>query len=279
MHVCQAPYRQLYEDLLDYSGACAYQDVLAPWVESHREEVKWLRAFGKRTGDPFPWAPPFLQATIEDRWRLYALSRVNQLLMLRFQHGDADQSDYQGPESSIAGYRRFAETLGMEVVSAGRFSPFYNEIVTAEPAANPGAPLTLTAEYWPALMLGSMMFSRAGVGVSGGEKLMLPGIAVSSTLYWALWRKNRPYNDLSHGWGSNSQWRTSFRRDYHIGGRLYFNVDGEYDLAKCHRRRGGEDDLTLAERIELLMHRCFIKTAKPHDDLWPYDDRYSVPIN
>ena len=64
------------------------------------------------------------------------------------------------------------------------------------------------------------MFSRAGVAVCGGKDYIQPEIAMSSTIYWAFRRKYRPYSDLSHGWGSNSQWRTSFRRDYRIGGRF-----------------------------------------------------------
>ena len=273
MHSDQFPYYQLYEKLTDFSGAGAYQSVLAPWVESHREEVHWLRAFGERTGDPIP------PATIEGLWRLYALSRVNEVLLLRFQQGNADGSNYEGPELSVREYRRFAESLGLEAVSAGRFSPFFHEIVTAEPAENPSTPISLAGEYWPALMLGGMMFSRAGVAVCANKDYIQPAIAMSSTIYWAFRRKYRPCSDLSHGWGSNSQWRTSFRRDYRIGGRFHFNVDGEHDLAKGRSYRGGEDDLTQAERIELLMNRCFIKAAKPHDDLWPYGDRYSVPVD
>ena len=31
--------------------------------------------------------------------------------------------------------------------------------------------------------------------------------------------------DQSVGWGSNSQWGTKFRRDYHFPGEFHFNVD------------------------------------------------------
>jgi hypothetical protein len=123
-----------------------------------------------------------------------------------------------------------------------------------------------------------MMFSRAGVAVHGGTDRIRPQIATSSKMYWAFRRKNRPYHDLSQGWGSNLQWRTSLRRDYRIGGRFYFNVDGKNDLEGSGFRSPNEDGLSLAERIELLTNRCFIRTAKPHGDLWPYDDCYSVPI-
>ena len=58
-----------------------------------------------------------------------------------------------------------------------------------------------------------------------------------------------------------------FRRDYRIGGRFYFNVDGEHNIANAG---GSEDGLTQAERIELLTHRCFIdhKAACGFVALW-----------
>ena len=79
------------------------------------------------------------------------------------------------------------------------------------------------------------------------------------------------------GWGSNSQWRTAFRRDYQIGGDFFFNVDGVHDLA--YQTSGADrDDLTQQERIELLIHRHFITVDKPHEDLWPYDDVYRMAV-
>ena len=273
MHSDQFPYCQLYEILTDFSGAGAYRSVLAPWVETHREEVDWLRAFGERTGDPR------LRATVEDRWRLYALSRVNEILLLRFQRGNADGPAYEGPDLSIADYKRFAESLGLEAVSAGQFSPFFHEIVTAEPAENPSAPIALTAEYWPALVLGGMMFSVAASRCAAARTGYGPILQCLPRFTGLSGASTGPIAIYTHGWGGNSQWRTGFRRDYRIGGRFDFNADGEHDLAKGGRYGGGEDGLTQAERIELLMNRCFIRTAKPHDDLWPYGDRYSVPVD
>ena len=87
------------------------------------------------------------------------------------------------------------------------------------------------------------------------------------------WRtRNRPFQDLSHGWGSNSQWRTSFRRDYRIGQEFHYNVDGKHDLAAPGATAEDRDGLTREERTELLTNRCFVRTTKPHGDLWPYDD-------
>lgn len=124
-------------------------------------------------------------------------------------------------------------------------------------------------------MLGNMLFARGGVDVCAGKIIFKPGIADASTLYWADRRKGRPVNDLSHGWGSNSQWRTSFRRDYVAGDTRFYNVDGKYDLAEQAADAadtGRSPVLTLAERIELLTQRCLVSSTTAHDDLFPYDD-------
>ena len=44
-------------------------------------EVEWLANFAARRGTPVP------EATTAELWRLYALSRVNETMLLRFQTG------------------------------------------------------------------------------------------------------------------------------------------------------------------------------------------------
>lgn len=129
-------------------------------------------------------------------------------------------------------------------------------------------------------MLGSMLFSRAGVSVSGGRDVFNARIAETSSLFWAVRRKSRPHQDLSHGWGGNSQWRTDFRRDYRVDNKCFYNVDAQHDLSVA-RPTGPYPDsadypLSRDERVELLTHRCFVRTARPSDDLWPYDDKLTV---
>jgi len=96
-------------------------------------------------------------------------------------------------------------------------------------------------------------------------------------MYWTWRRRCRPAADLSHGWGSNSQWRTHIRRDYRVGDTLIFNFDGEHDLASS-AFDGGDDGLTCGELIELVTHRCFITVDKPHHDRFPYRYRHRVDI-
>jgi hypothetical protein len=61
----------------------------------------------------------------------------------------------------------FAESLGLSVAEPRSFSPFYHEIVAVEQADNEDQPVTLLSTFWPCLLLGNMLFSRAGARVSG----------------------------------------------------------------------------------------------------------------
>jgi hypothetical protein len=268
MHASQADYRELFELIHATKRRPVYDHVLAPWVESHGIEVDWLRSFASRRGIPIPPAEP------EDLWRLYALSRVNEVLLLRFQRGRADGTDWAGPDISRDEYVSFAESLGLTVSEAPWFSPFYHEIVKVDQANDVEQPVALVSTFWPCLMFGDMLFSRAGVRVSGGRRFVSKEVAELSTLYWAYRRKNRPYQDLSHGWGSQSQWRTSFRRDYRLGQEFHYHADGKHDLGVSEPPAEDRDGLSRDERIELLTNRCFVTAAKAHRDLWPYDDTF-----
>jgi hypothetical protein len=122
-------------------------------------------------------------------------------------------------------------------------------------------------------MLGDMLFARAGVHVEGGADFVVKTFAERSAMFWTWMRCNRPTQDLSMGWGSNSQWRTDFRRDYILGDRAHLNVDAR----PAHMR---DEELTPEKRRELLLNRCFIKTLEPTpaNSLWPYDETAVVPF-
>lgn len=269
MHVDQQPYRELYDAML--GGGGEFQaDSLTVWIARNSAEAEWLRNLRLRSAPQNPMAQ-------EELWRLYALSRIIQLLALSFQTGTADGSSWSGPGVSQAEFRSFALALGLTVVEPQTFSPFDCEITGVKRTDDRDAPIELLGSQWPCLMLGEMLICRAGASVAGGANFIDQTVAASSTLYWACRRKTRPYQDLSHGWGSNSQWRTSFRRDYRTASHVYYNVDGQHDLASETLAPEKDDSLSRQERIELLTHRCFVVTNKPSDDLWPYDDRIALP--
>lgn len=262
--------RELYQALMAYDGAATYSDLLRPWLANNRADARWIRDFGNCQGSPIP------AADYDDLFRLYALSRVFETLLLRFQNGEADGSNWPGPALTVAEYTTFADATGLKVVQPTRYTPFHHEVVAVEACKDPLAAPVLLANHWPCLMIGNMLFMRAGVTVLAAEHQLAPGIADVATIYWSHRRKNRPTNDLSHGWGSNSQWRTCFCRDYQIRDTYFFNVDGKSNLKDLPNNAIDDSGLSKSERMELLVNRSFVVTKKPHGDLCPYDDTISV---
>ncbi len=156
-------------------------------------------------------------------WNLYALSRVNDLLLMSFQSSDVDA---KLPTISHYEYESFFTAIGFTLADFEEFSPLHHEIIRVEQSADDNEPIQVYEQLWPELMLGQMVFSRAGVSVLGGRWHIVKDVAERSTLYFSFRRANRKTSDLSVGWGSNSQWRTSFRRDYQVGKTCIYNVDG-----------------------------------------------------
>jgi hypothetical protein len=257
MHADQQPYRTLYDDMLDYDGSDLYRDVVQPWLREQDGERRWLDAFAARRGSPVP------AASIEDRWHLYAFSRIVELLQLSFSPTPYHPGTWGTKSIGAEDYAELMSFFGLQRIDVAAFHPFFHEVVSVDP--KPG-PVTITKEYWHAYMLGPLMITRAGCAVAGD---LNKDIAENSTLYWSFARRNRPTIDLSNGWGSNSQWRTEFRRDYLLEGARYYNVDGD--------GRERLEELTPEERVELLRHRCFVNCAKPDKDLWPYEERLVEP--
>lgn len=259
----QLPWIELFEAISRYRGADVYEGLLESWPGGHRGEVEWLSDFRRRAGDGVG------DAADEDLCRLYAISRVATQLLLRFQSGRADGTDYPGPEILVEGYQLFFESLGFHVPEAKEFHPFFHEVVTVE-GVDRIVPVQVTARNWPPLMLGNMMFARGGVAISASTTDVVKEIAERSKMYWANRRKNRPCEDQSHGWGSNSQWRTALRRDYRLANGYCYNIDAEVSL---NDPDADVWDLDRDTMIELVRHRCLVRAADNDVDLYPY--RYS----
>jgi len=276
-------FRALCHDYLNYTGDALYHDVLEPQEARARESVAALshhRTFGATANDG-------------DLWEWYALSRLCDYLIAGLPL-DIYESlpDREPPQIAPIEYEAFFDALGFAPIptESEPFHPFFHEIVRVIEDAGATAP-TIDREYWRGYMWGQMLFARAGVAVRCPPGYFDKGIAEKSCLYFTYYRRHRPTSDLSHGWGSNSQWRTHFRRDYHTGDAFHFNVDGKYplgdeaafvaslsphDRAQYAEERGSADALTMDERIELLTHRSFVRCAKDGSDRFPFSDRYTV---
>lgn len=199
------------------------------------------------------WAPAAPASLIE----AYALHRVDAWLRLAFQRPVREVGG--AIDVALDAYVELWRELGLTVIEPPIFHPFAVEIVDVEPDPDPAAPPALVELIWPCLMWGRMLFARAGGRIRAGAEVIDGPIACTSTLYWAHVRRDRPCQDRSTGWGSNSQWSTCFRRDYVDGDRLRYNVDAT----------PGRHALT-ARDDELLRYRCAVR-APALEDEWPYD--------
>jgi len=272
-------FRSLYEELTGPAKRDPARDVLWSWPDRARALLDPLRVYGRAEARTRTYRQG---ERIDDEvlgalFELYALSRVSDILLLPHQHGDHGGS-WRGPQVGLDERTSFFEALGFGRVPDHPFHPFYHEIVDAESSADEAEPIAIVGEVWPGLMLDDLMFCRSGVRVRGGARHIRPEVATRSTLYWAYRRRNRPHEDLSHGWGHNSQWGTRFRRDYADGAHFYYNVDEELDVLLPELSpdpNPAREDLEPAERVELLTNRCFIHCLKQHDNRWPYDDTYT----
>jgi hypothetical protein len=242
MHIDQQPYRNVYDLIQEYDGSELYGDIVRPWLRAEDGERRWLDAFARRGGEPVP------EAGVEELWRLYALSRIVEILRLRLRSGE---------------HAELMQLLGMQRIERPAFHPFFHEIVTVEQAVEERAGIEVVKESWPGYLLGPLLVCRAGVAVTAGAAHVDKTIAETSAMYWAFARRDRRTVDLSQGWGGNSQWRTFFRRDYLLDGVLHYNVDAQLFTHS-------PDDLTAEEQLELLRFRCFVKCTKPDEDRWPY---------
>ncbi|MFD8595478.1 hypothetical protein ACFV1L_10795 [Kitasatospora sp. NPDC059646] len=217
---------------------------------------------------------------------LYALSRVADVLCLEFQppYGGGPVRDGTRMGVGREEYLGFFARLGMaEVGAGGGFDPFLHEIAELVPAEDPDAPIELLDVLWPGLLLGELLFTRAGVRVRAGARVAEPGWADRSPMYWAFRRRGRRPVDLSHGWGSNSQWRTGHRMDFRTADGDRWNVVRHAERVSDHC--AGHHRLTPAEADELVRHRCLLRrpVGRPEliadsrvaADLWPY--RWSLP--
>ncbi|MFC9627024.1 hypothetical protein ACFTXM_46095 [Streptomyces sp. NPDC056930] len=291
--------RELYKALCDHDGADAHDVVVAPWLARARGDYRALLATA--AGDGAWWSGEGPQGSGYLLQELYALSRVSDLLLLAFQppadevpewpwahrHGPPDQ----GPVLSRHEYLDLFTALGMTPFDDTVFDPFLHEIVDVEQVDDPHTPIRITQVVWPGLMLGQLLFSRAGVRVRAGADHAQRGVADRSPLYWTFLRRHRPTVDLSHGWGHNAQWATDFRLDYRTATAQRLNaagrvgIDGSEDLSPDHPKNLSPEErlLTPDERRELLRHRCLLRVPEAAGalaevpgwqmDLFPFDWR------
>jgi hypothetical protein len=208
-------------------------------------------------------------------YQLYAASRVRDILLLAHQPGPAagevleldralgrEQPVFQPvPVGQII---RFFAGIGCQPVTEASFDPILHEIITCDSADDPAAPVQVTGQAWPALMIGELVFARAGVHVRAGSAHAVSGVADRSALHWEYWRRHRTTSDGSFYWGHNSQWRTELRRDYITGrGHVYDSDAFSSSNSTRHIRLTGESarPRLTADQASFIKNRCQLRTG------------------
>ncbi|MER5728986.1 hypothetical protein ABT084_11750 [Streptomyces sp. NPDC002138] len=249
----------------------AFLAVVDPWLEEHADAVLKalapLAAFGGWTRTEYEFGDPLETA--------YALSRVSDALIYKFQPLLPPGSEMpwahdihepeRWPHVTRDQYLAAFARLGMAPIGDVAFDPFFHEVVHVAQHEDPGAPVEITGTLWPGLMFGQMLFSRTGITVRAGARHLTAGIADRSPLHNVFMRRYRETSDGSLSWGSNSQWKTDFRRDYLTDAAFHFDIDEEPDSDRNFR--GEPRKLTSAERSDLVRYRCLTRPLQ-NPDAW-----------
>ncbi len=176
-------------------------------------------------------------------------------------------------------YIEFNKLIGLDIETPKLFDTFTCEIIEAQNGEND---FQVIQCLFPAIKLKNIIIKRAGVKILlSADKYDLTLIN-DATIYWTFRRKNRKYLDLSHGWGSNSQWRTNLRLDIETDSSFIYNHKGKFNLTNLTPEileELSQQNLEIQDAIELTKYRHFIKSKKDDNDLFPYEFRYEEKKN
>lgn len=257
--------RELYELILRYEGQLVFDEVLLPWLTDNEHYEEYLYQFE----DEYP-------VEHEDQWEFYALSRVLDLLTLQFQpDNNADGTpSWPGPQLTVAEYCEFVRLLDLRISTPTHYHCFDCEILEAVKGKRD---FQLLTTCFPAVKLNNLLIKRAGVIIEVNQGDATVASLNTATIYWAHWRKNRKYEDLSRGWGSNSQWRTDARIDIETDTKFIYNPQGKFNLSTDSPEVSTalkNYELTIAQAIEVVTNRQFITLINYEEEVSPYNFRY-----
>jgi hypothetical protein len=247
---------------------------------------EWMADFARRFGglvarfDDTMAHEPEDDGLVETLWQLYAASRVRDALLLAHQPVPAGDS-VRGLDQALGREQpvfrpvpvgqvtEFFTAIGCRPVAEPGFDPILHEILTCQAAGHPGAAIEITGQEWPALMMGELVFARAGVHVRAGSAHAVPGVADRSTLHWEYWRRYRATSDGSFWWGHNSQWKTVPRRDYITSRGHVYDFDALFSSSlrrtREHLADGGTRHPLTADQASFIKNRCQLRDNNEPD--------------
>lgn len=255
LHI-QYPYYQLFHSIQEQKEESLSSELLENWVKENPEEIRWIKKLSSYSQEDWQ------NSSSDERCKIYALGRINELALFKLDQLKSSDSF----TSSFETYLHFFEKLGLEIKKTNNFHPFFHEIVEAE-ESQIHREITLKAVHYPILMIGNLLFSRARVSVLLPKGKYNLDCIKNSTLFWAYRRMNRKTEDLSSGWGSNSQWRTEMRIDLETEKQYFYNLKGgNIDLNK-------EEGNHIQSLIDFLKFRHII-FPMDEEEYFIYEYRY-----
>lgn len=258
--------RDLYHKIPKYKGDKILTELIKPWLQQNGYR-EYLHAL-----------PISKEMSDGDNWELYALSRVLDVLTLTDRpDGYTEAFDRDEPLLTRNEYIELVQFLGFEIDWPKHYDPFHCEIATAVAGR---ANFEIVDCIHPAIKLKNLMIKRSPVTITLKPEDYDLNRINNAMLYWTFRRSNRKTTDLSEGWGSNSQWRTEFRMDIETEQSYIYNLKNTLDLNELNEETITElknQNLTVAEAIELVVHRQFIACTKEDKDLFPYEFKYEAP--
>jgi hypothetical protein len=263
-------------------------------ADAHRGPQAWASVFEPLAGRLAAARPYFEQlrdapsgrCDWPDSWYgelvdLYCASRLNDLMLMPFQQGEPS-GDEALVDLTVAQYIDVWGRLGFTDKVPERFHPFWCEIVAVE-QDDAATGIELVEVLWPAIQLGAMLFSRAGVRVRAPASVLAPDVATVSTLFWAWRRRDRHTADPSDEKSWDERWDAEFRRDYELHDRYAYNVDvmatdEMIDLRAADWNDCATPRLSQAQAIDLLRFRCITRHVIDNDlGLDPYRGFFEEP--
>jgi len=276
-------FRKLYDSILEYKGYNACNDIIFPFIEAFPFGF-WPTEFLQKISTKND-IPKFTQ---EISWSFYSFHRFNEILLLSFQKPKFSKSK-DISKITLDQYIQIMTQVGLEVCQHKTFDPIWHQIVEVEYHQDDEKDIEIVLEIWPACKLKNLVMSRAGCKVIGGKNKINKNIAENYTLYWSHWRLDKKYNDQSLAWGSNSQWRTNFRRDYVLDKCLIYNHDADIIISdnqyifadegikkKFDKGYYNQDfpNFTNYQIIELITNRSLIFSNINNIEVYPYHFGY-----
>lgn len=273
----------LFKRIYDYRGSRIFEDILLPGADTVRARLQEMQSYARLSESPGTNG-----SGNRELYELYALSRVLDTVVLAFQAKpqkpiyNANWKNFMFGRISLGQFESFLDRCGLEAFRTQSFYPGLHEIHAASPADTESTDFEIMQSFWPGVRFGELIILREAVGVRASPSTLDAEYAPTAPLLFSYQRAYREARDLSHGWGSNSQWSTSLVRNYRVpsatdsGFDFYYNVDGEHDLddelSVRHYLEAG--DPTAAQLREILCHRQRLKAGLSYECFPAVDFRW-----